>query len=92
MKDGMVVESGLKSMVAKDEMQKMIIVYEAEKNIDSVVPTRLSMDGLADDVDPDSIVLFDDVRGLIEIVMDATKDEQLSEIILYIVSFFTEVL
>ena len=82
MKDGMVVESGLKSMVAKDEMQKMIMVYEAENNIDSVVPTRLSMDGLADDVDPDSIVLFDDVRGLIEIVMDATKDEQLSEIIL----------
>ena len=82
MKDGMVVESGLKRMVAKDEMQKMIMVYEAEKNIDSVVPTRLSMDGLADDVDPDSIVLFDDVRGLIEIVMDATKDGQLSEIIL----------
>ena len=81
MKDGMVVESGLKSMVAKDEMQKMIMVYEAEKHIDSVVPTRLSMDGLADDVDPDSIVLFDDVRGLIEIVM-AAKDEQLSEIIL----------
>ena len=74
MKDGMVVESGLKRMVAKDEMQKMIMVYEAENNIDSVVPTRLSMDGLADDVDPDSIVLFDDVRGLIEIVMDATKD------------------
>ena len=82
MKDSMVAESGLKSMVAKDEMQKMIMVYEAEKNIDSVVPTRLSMDGLADDVDPDSIVLFDDVRGLIEIVMDAIKDEQLSEIIL----------
>ena len=74
MKDGMVVESDLKRMVAKDEMQKMIMVYEAENNIDSVVPTRLSMDGLADDVDPDSIVLFDDVRGLIEIVMDATKD------------------
>ena len=82
MKDSMVAESGLKSMVAKDEMQKMIMVYEAENNIDSVVPTRLSMDGLADDVDPDSIVLFDDVRGLIEIVMDAIKDEQLSEIIL----------
>ena len=82
MKVGMVAESGLKSMVAKDEMQKMIMVYEAENNIDSVVPTRLSMDGLADDVDPDSIVLFDDVRGLIEIVMDAIKDEQLSEIIL----------
>ena len=71
----MVVETGLKSKIYKDEMQKIIKVYEAEKHIDSVVPTRLSMDGLADDVDPDSIVLFDDVRGLIEIVVDATKDE-----------------
>ena len=87
----MVVETGLKSKVDKDEMQKIIKIYETEKHVDSVVPNRLSMDGLADDVDPDSIVLFDDVRGLIEIVVEATKDEQLSEIILQIVSFLTEV-
>ena len=50
------------------------------------------MDGLLDDVDPDSIVLFDDVRWLIEIVIEATKDDQLSEIINQIVRFLACVL
>ena len=73
-------------------MQTLVSVYEAEKHCDSVLPTRLSMDGLADDVDPDSIVLFDDVRSLIEIVIEATKDDQLSEIINLTVQFLACIL
>ena len=60
-------------------MINLVSSYSRQKHHDSIVPTRLNREGLDDDVDPDSIVLFDDIKWLVEIVLEATNEQQIGK-------------